>query len=296
MTPLADAVTENADVICAGVVQLYPGEEGPIVALRNVELKVQAGEMLAIVGPSGSGKTTLLSLRSGMLRPTAGKVLVAGHDMARVGERGISKLRSTELGLLLQEPLHNLIPYATPLDNLAFARRGAKRRGWPLRWEPAELIETFGLARVANRPVYQLSSGEQQKVAIASALAPSPRVLLADEPTCQLDARGRESVIESLSIAHELSGATIIVVTHDSAVAEALPRALAISHGVIASEGRGGRRFAVVNRDGTVQLPAEIAANFPAGTLFHVSVDDNVVQLRPEEDPSEGIPDQDGIG
>ena len=283
MTPLPEAVAENADVICAGVVQLYPGEEGPIVALRNVELKVSAGEMLAIVGPSGSGKTTLLSLLSGMLRPTAGKVLVAGHDMARIGERGISKMRSTELSLLLQEPLHNLIPYATPLDNLAFAQRGARRRGWPLRWEPAELIETFGLARVANRPVYQLSSGEQQKVAIASALASSPRVLLADEPTCQLDARGRESVIESLSIAHELSGATIIVVTHDSAVAEALPRALAISHGVIASEGRGGRRFAVVNRDGTVQLPAEVAARYPAGTLFHVSVDDNVVQLRPEE-------------
>ena len=295
MTPLPEAVAENADVICAGVVQLYPGEEGPIVALRNVELKVSAGEMLAIVGPSGSGKTTLLSLLSGMLRPTAGKVLVAGHDMARIGERGISKMRSTELSLLLQEPLHNLIPYATPLDNLAFAQRGARRRGWPLRWEPAELIETFGLARVANRPVYQLSSGEQQKVAIASALASSPRVLLADEPTCQLDARGRESVIESLSIAHELSGATIIVVTHDSAVAEALPRALAISHGVIASEGRGGRRFAVVNRDGTVQLPAEVAARFPAGTLFHVSVDDNVVRLRPEDHPVERSPDQDGI-
>src|ERR1700733_12485476 len=179
MTPQADQVTETADVVCAGVVQLYPGEEGPIVALRNVELEVRAGEMLAIVGPSGSGKTTLLSLLSGMLRPTAGKVLVAGHDMARLSERGVSRLRSTELGLLLQEPLHNLIPYATAIDNLAFARRGARRRGWPMRWEPAELVETFGLQRVATRPVYQLSSGEQQRVAIASALAPSPRVLLA---------------------------------------------------------------------------------------------------------------------
>jgi putative ABC transport system ATP-binding protein len=279
----ARPAADSSDVICAGVVQLYPGEEGPIVALRNVELEVRTGEMLAIVGPSGSGKTTLLSLLSGMLRPTAGKVLVGGHDMARLSERGVSKLRSTELGLLLQEPLHNLIPYATALDNLAFAQRGARRRGWAMRWVPAELIETFGLERVADRPVYQLSSGEQQRVAIASALATSPRVLLADEPTCQLDPRGRESVIESLRIAHELSGATIIVVTHDSAVAEALPRALAISHGVIASEGRGGRRFAVVNRDGTVQLPAEVAARYPAGTLFHVSVADNVVELRPED-------------
>lgn len=294
MMPLPETITESADVVCSGVVQLYPGEEGPIVALRNVELEVRTGEMLAIVGPSGSGKTTLLSLLSGMLRPTAGKVLVAGHDMARLGERGVSRLRCTELALLLQDPLHNLIPYATALDNLAFATRGARRRGWPLRWESTELIETFGLERFASRPVHQLSGGEQQRVAIASALAPSPRVLLADEPTCQLDPRGRDSVIETLKIAHELSGATIIVVTHDSMVAEALPRALAISHGVIASEGRGGRRFAVVNRDGTVQLPAEIAAHYPAGTLFHVSVADNVVQLRPEDDLDEGTPDQDG--
>ena len=183
------------------MVQLYPGEEGPIVALRNVELEVRAGEMLAIVGPSGSGKTTLLSLLSGLLRPTAGKVLVAGHDMARLGERGVSRLRCTELGLLLQEPLHNLIPYATALDNLAFAQRGARRRALAdCAGSRRSSSRRFGLERVAARPVYQLSSGEQQRVAIASALAPSPRVLLADEPTCQLDARGRESVIESLSM------------------------------------------------------------------------------------------------
>lgn len=296
MTPLAEQASEESDVLCAGVVQLYPGEEGPIVALRNVELEVRAGELLAIVGPSGSGKTTLLSLLSGMLRPTAGKVVVAGHDMARLGERGLNRLRCTELALLLQDPLHNLIPYATALDNLAFATRGARRRGWPLRWQSAELIETFGLERFAHRPVHQLSGGEQQRVAIASALAPSPRVLLADEPTAALDPRGRDSVIESLKIAHELSGATIVVVTHDVAVAEALPRALAISHGVIASEGRGGRRFTVLNRDGTVQLPAEVAVRYPAGTLFHVSADDNVVQLRPEDSPGEDGPGQDGVG
>ena len=289
MTPLPDTRPSDAgaDVICAGVVQLYPGEDGPIVALRNVDLEVPAGEMLAVIGPSGSGKTTLLSLLSGLLRPTAGKVLVAGHDMARLNERGVRRLRCTELGLLLQEPLHNLLPYATPLDNLAFTQRGARRRRWPLRWEPAELIETFGLERVARRPVFQLSAGEQQKVAIASALAPSPRVLLADEPTCQLDASGREAVIEGLRRAHEVSGATVIVVTHDQAVAEAMPRALAISHGVVASEGRGGRRFAVVNRDGTLQLPPEVIARYAAGTLFTVTVDDDVVQLRPEAEAEE---------
>jgi putative ABC transport system ATP-binding protein len=225
-----------------------------------------------------------------MLRPTAGKVLVAGHDMARMEERGISRLRATDLALLLQDPLENLIPYATALENLAFVQRGARRRRWHLRWAPEELVETFGLGRIATRPVYQLSGGEQQKVAMASAVATSPRVLVADEPTTGLDAIGRAAVLEGLQRAHELSGATIIVATHDAITAATFPRTLTISHGLIGSEGRGGRRFAVVGRDGAIQLPAEVAALYPAGSLFQVVVTDTAVELRPEaqDEPEPG--------
>ncbi len=296
MTPVADAAVADTrgDVICAGVVHVYPGEEGPIVALRNVEFEARSGEMLAVLGPSGSGKTTLLSVLTGLLRPTAGKVLLAGHDMAQIDEKGLSRLRSTELALLLQDPMQNLVPYATTLENLAFVQRGARRRGWPLRWSPDELAETFGLGPVARRPVHQLSGGEQQRVAMASAVATSPNVLLADEPTCQLDAAARDSVIDALRRAHELSGATVIVVTHDSAVAAALPRTLTISHGVIGSEGRGGKRFSIVGRDGTVQLPAEVLARYPPGTLLRVEDEGMLIELRPEievesEDPG-GVP------
>jgi len=292
MTPVAEAAVADArgDIICAGVVHVYPGEEGPIVALRNVEFEARSGEMLAVLGPSGSGKTTLLSVLTGLLRPTAGRVLLAGHDLARLDDQGLSRLRSTELALLLQDPLQNLIPYATPLENLAFVQRGARRRGWPLRWGPEELAETFGLGPVARRPVHQLSGGEQQRVAMASAVATSPRVLLADEPTCQLDTVARDSVIDALRRAHDLSGATIIVVTHDSAVAEALPRTPAISHGVIGSEGRGGQRFSIVGRDGTVQLPAEVVARYPPGTLFRIAVEGTVVELRPEHEVESEAP------
>ena len=275
----------GAEVVCTGVVHVYPGEDAPIVALRNVELRVRAGEMLAVVGPSGSGKSTLLALLSGLLRPTAGSVLVGGHDMARLDARGLGRLRGTELALLLQDPLRNLLPYATALENLGFAARGARRRRWPLRWGGDELIEAFGLGPVARRPVHQLSGGEQQRVAMASAMATSPRVLLADEPTSGLDGAGRDAVIDGLRHAHALSGATVIIVTHDTAVAESLPRSLGISHGVVGSEGRGGRRFAVVGRDGSVQLPAEIAARYPAGTVFSVTAsDEGGVQLWPEPD------------
>jgi ABC-type lipoprotein export system ATPase subunit len=286
MTPQPEPATRALDlaVLCAGLVHIYPGEPAPIVALRNIDLEVKEGEMVALLGPSGSGKSTLLSVLTGLLRPTAGRVLVGGHDVARLDGRGLGRLRSTELALLLQDPLQNLLPYATPLENFAFAQRGARRRRWPLRWTPEELIETFGLGHVARRPVHRLSGGEQQKVAMASAVATSPSVLVADEPTTGLDPAGRDAVIDGLRRAHEVSGATLIVATHDTVTAEAFPRTVTISHGMIGSEGRGGQHFAVVGRDGALQLPADVAVLYPAGTLFRVAVNESVVELHPELD------------
>lgn len=292
MTALAEPSVAELDVLCAGLVHIYPGEDAPIVALRNVDLEVRAGEMVAFLGPSGSGKSTLLSVLSGLVRPTAGKVLVAGHDMSRVDGRGLNRLRSTELALLLQDPLQNLLPYATPLENLTFAQRGARRRGWGLRWTADELIDSFGLGAVARRPTFHLSAGEQQKVAMASAVATSPRVLVADEPTTGLDAAGRDAVIDGLRNAHQMSGATVIVATHDAFTAEAFPRTLTISHGVIGSEGRAGRRFVVVGRDGTVQLPGEVAALYPAGSLFQVVLKEDLVELRPEVEEESAAEDE----
>ncbi len=293
MTALASSqpAEPGGGVRCAGLVHIYPGEEEPIVALRNIALEVEPGEMVALLGPSGSGKSTLLAVLSGLLRPTAGRVLVAGHDMTRVGERGLSRLRATELALLLQDPLQNLIPYATGLENLVFAQRGASRRRWPLRWTPEELVDIFGLGSMAQRPVHQLSAGEQQKVAMATAVATCPRVLVADEPTTNLDATGRDTVIDGLRRAHELSGASIIVATHDTVTAAALPRTLTISHGTIASEGRGGRRFAVLGRDGALQLPPDVAALYPSGGLFRVRTRGAGIELQPEGDPEGTSPD-----
>ena len=151
------------------------------------------------------------------------------------------------------------------------AQRGARRRGGPLRWSPDGQIDAFGLEAVARRPVHRSSGGEQQRVALASAMATSPRVLLADEPTVRLDPAGRDAVIDNLRRAHELSGATVVIVTHDTALAEALPRTLGISHGVVGTERRAGHRYAVAGRDGSVQLPPEIAARFPAGTVFAIT-------------------------
>ena len=286
MTSIETPTPAGADVVCAGLVHVYTSEQGPVAALRNADLVVKAGEMLAIVGPSGSGKTTLMSLLSGLLQPTAGSVLIGGQDITQLDAASLSRLRATELSLLLQDPLRNLLPYATTSQNISFAARGARRRGWPLRWSTEELVEQMGLAELADRPVYRLSAGQQNRAAIASALASSPRVLLADEPTGQLDPHSRDMVIAALRDARELSGATVIVVTHDRAVSEALPRSLAIENGAIGAEGRGAERFAVVGGSGTIQLPPEILASYPSGTLLTVHLDADGIILRARQDRS----------
>ena len=283
MTSIETPISAGAEVVCAGLVHVYTSEQGPIAALRNADLVAEAGEMLAIVGPSGSGKTTLMLLLSGLLQPTAGSVLIDGQDITQLDAPSLSRMRATKLSLLLQDPLRNLLPYATINQNISFAARGALRRGWPLRWSTEEIVERMGLAELADRPVYRLSAGQQNRAAIASALATSPRVLLADEPTGQLDPHSRDMVIAALRDARELSGATVIVVTHDRAVSEALPRSLVIESGAIGAEGHGAERFAVVGGSGTIQLPPEILARYPSGTLLAVHLDAGGIVLRPRE-------------
>jgi putative ABC transport system ATP-binding protein len=283
MTSIDTPILASAEVVCAGLVHVYTSEQGPVVALRNADLVVEAGEMLAIVGPSGSGKTTLMMLLAGLLQPTAGSVLIGGQDITQLDAASLSRLRATELSLLLQDPLRNLLPYATVSQNISFAARGARRRGWPLRWSTEELVHRMGLGELAGRPVYRLSAGQQNRAAIASALATSPRVLLADEPTGQLDPHSRDMVIAALRDARELSGATVIVVTHDPAVSEALPRSLAIENGAIGAEGRGAERYAVVGGSGTIQLPPEVLARYPSGTLLTVDLDAGGIVLRSRE-------------
>jgi putative ABC transport system ATP-binding protein len=283
MTSIDTPILASAEVVCAGLVHVYTSEQGPVVALRNADLVVEAGEMLAIVGPSGSGKTTLMMLLAGLLQPTAGSVLIGGQDITQLDAASLSRLRATELSLLLQDPLRNLLPYATVSQNISFAARGARRRAWPLRWSTEELVQRMGLGELAGRPVYRLSAGQQNRAAIASALATSPRVLLADEPTGQLDPHSRDMVIAALRDARELSGATVIVVTHDPAVSEALPRSLAIENGAIGAEGRGAERYAVVGGSGTIQLPPEVLARYPSGTLLTVDLDAGGIVLRSRE-------------
>ncbi|MHB1525528.1 MAG: ABC transporter ATP-binding protein [Candidatus Dormibacteria bacterium] len=278
--------SRGLDIHFDGVVHLYPSAEGDVVALRGVDLDVDAGEEFALLGPSGSGKSTVLSLLAGLQRPSAGQIKVGPYDIGRLTNRQLLRLRATEVSLVLQDPARNLLPYATAAQNIEFSQRGARGRGKRPPWKPQELLEELGMGRLALRTVATLSGGEQQRVAIASGVAGAPRLLLVDEPTSQLDTVSRDQVIQLLHRINFELGATVVSVTHDPTVAAAMPRTVTIRDGRVGAEGRRGEEYAVVGRDGSVQLPPDVLERLPPGTLLRVHRHRAGVDLRdPELEP-----------
>jgi ABC-type lipoprotein export system ATPase subunit len=200
-------------------------------------------------------------------------------DIGRLTDAELARLRGTDIGVVLQGAERNLLPYATLDENLWLAQRRAARVR-PSDVEPRERIAGLvGLLGDGHRRVRDLPPGARQRAALAMGMAASPGLLLVDEPTSQLDTAGRDEVIDALERVNEERGTTIVVVTHDAEVGARLGRAVTIRDGRVGAEGRGGREFAVVAGDGTVQLPPEVLGNFPPGTLFAVDHELGTVTL-----------------
>ena len=217
-----------------GVTKEYPGDP-PTRVLHGVDLVVERGELVAIVGPSGSGKSTLLNIVGTLDRPTSGEVWIAGRDTATMDDSDLSGLRSREIGFVFQQFF--LLSGMSVLDNVA---DGALYRGRPRRErrELAEVaLEEVGLGHRLRYDPSQLSGGERQRVAIARALIGRPSVVLADEPTGNLDSRSSQSIMDLL---HQLNaaGTTILVITHDREIAAGLPRQVSVRDGYVAEEVR----------------------------------------------------------
>jgi putative ABC transport system ATP-binding protein len=271
----------GAMVRCEGLVQVYglPGQE--ITALRGVDLVVAEGETMALLGPSGAGKSTLLWLFAGMLRPTAGVVEVCGRRLSDLTARSAAEMRLRDVGVVMQNPGRNLLHNETAVGNVLFAQGPTRRSRAAKRRRTADLLDAVGLTRVAHRPAGRLSGGEQQRLAVAVALANGPRLLLADEPTSQLDHGSAAAVIDLIRAANEDLGTTVVVVTHDPAVGSALGRTVTIRDGRVGAEGHAGEDYLVVSRDGSVQLPAEaLEGVLPPGSLAKAILTADGVQLR----------------
>ena len=212
-----------------GISKTYDQGANEIHAVRGVDLTIDEGEFLVVVGPSGSGKTTLLQLLGGLDRPTAGEIRFEGRDMARLKDGELSDLRLRTLGFIFQQ--FNLIPTLTAAENVeaALAPTGLDRGA--RRGRAEEVLGQVGLGERREHLPSRLSGGEQQRVAIARALANGPRVILADEPTGNLDSRTADEVVRLLGSLCEDEGVTVVLVTHDENVARHARRRLTMADG-----------------------------------------------------------------
>lgn len=218
-------------VRCRGLDLTYRQDGADIVALADVALTVAEGESVAVLGPSGSGKSSLLTTLAGLQPPTAGVVEVLGLRMDRLKPAWLQSVRATDLGLMLQNPARNLLALATVAENIDVAQQAAGGSRSTRRQRTAELLAAVDLTGAEGKRVQALSGGEQQRVALAVALANRPRLLLADEPTSQLDRATGRRVAALLQEAHRREGAALLVVTHDDEVAGLFDRTVVIRDG-----------------------------------------------------------------
>lgn len=221
-------------ITCENLVKIYKTKDTEVVALQGLDLDIKYGEMMAIIGNSGSGKSTLLNMIGGLDRPSAGKLIVNGIDLLRIKHSDLTVYKKSTVGFVWQNNARNLIPYLSARQNVELPMVISKKSGY--RKRAAELLKLVGLDERMNNRLRELSGGEQQRVAIAIAMANEPRILLADEPTGAVDTTTATQIYKALRRLNKETGVTVIIVTHDRGVAKNVDRVVAISDGKTSSE------------------------------------------------------------
>lgn len=273
-------------IVCDNLVRIYQTGSVEVQALQGVDLLVDPGELIAVVGASGSGKSTLLSLLAGTDVPTAGRARVDGRDLLALSRAERVHYRRHTVGFVRQQPASNLVPYLTARQvvDLPMTLAGVPRRD--RRERAATLLDTLGVADCADRRPGQLAGGEQMRVAIAVALANEPRVLLADEPTGELDTETSGEVFEALRTVNRTLGTTIVIVTHDTGVSGQVERTVAIRDGRTSSEvlrqagAAESVEYAVMDRAGRVQVPKEYREALALTRRVRLSLEADHVAVR----------------
>lgn len=322
-TRAAPAYGHDALIVCDRLVRIFSAGGVEVQALQGLDLLVRRGELMALVGASGSGKSTLMNILAGLDTPTAGAAKVAGHDLLTMTAKSRLRYRREVVGFIWQQTSRNLLPYLTAAQNVALplqlsgaaggegdsargaaggnARRPRPRSRSRARAQRAlELLELLGIADCRDRHPHEMSGGQQQRTAIAVALATNPAVLLADEPTGELDSHTAEQIFTAFRTANEHLGTTIVIVTHDKAVADEVRRTVAIRDGrtstevlrrneVDAATGHEtvvAREYATLDRAGRLQLPAEYTRALGMRDRVALELEEDHIAVRADDDAS----------
>ena len=286
-------------IVSENLVKIYKTRDIEVVALQGLDLTVERGELMAIIGNSGSGKSTFLNMIGGLDRPSAGKLTVDGKNLFGMTPRELVRYKRETVGFVWQNNARNLVPYLTARQNVCLPMTFAGEKKKADR--AAELLELVGMAAKKDRKLSQLSGGEQQRVAIAIALANHPKLLLADEPTGAVDVKTGSDLLDLFRRLNRELGLTIVIVTHDRMLAKKVSRVVAIRDGKTSSElvlrqnlrqqldAVGGfeemqEEFAVLDQAGRVQIPREVLQRLALkGNRVRIEVEDGKILLIPPE-------------
>ncbi|WP_241681633.1 ABC transporter ATP-binding protein [Streptomyces sp. CB01881] len=292
----------GAAIVCDRLVRIFSAEGIEVQALQGLELTIQQGDLVALVGASGSGKSTLLTILAGLDVPTAGTATVAGCDLLEMSGRERLRYRREVVGFIWQQTARNLLPFLTAAENIALpmqlrGRRGAGAgRSKQQAARVAELLEAMDLGDLAHRRPSEMSGGQQQRVAIAVAMANNPPVLLADEPTGELDSETGAGIFEAFRTVNRELGATVVIVTHDPMVAAEVRRTVAIRDGRTSSEvlrrtvtdehgeeSVNEREYVMLDRTGRVQLPVKFLEALGMEHRVAVDLGADHIAVRPDD-------------
>ncbi len=281
----------SVEIECVDLVRIYRGAGVEVQALQGLNLRVERGELTAIVGASGSGKSTLLSILSALDVASAGRVHVAGRDLLALTPRQRAEYRRTVAGFVWQQTARNFLPGLTIAENLDLTLSVGRipRRERPAR--AAEMLSMLDVAGVADRRPGQVTGSERQRAAIALGLANGCRVLFADEPTGELDDASSAQVLAAMRAVNERSGVTVLIVTHDSGVADHVRRTVGIRDGRTSVEvwrdeagpGRDAREYAVLDRAGRLQLPREHIDRLGMRDRVRLQLESDHIRVQPAE-------------
>ncbi|WP_128376635.1 ABC transporter ATP-binding protein [Streptomyces cavernae] len=310
------AYGHDALITCDRVVRVFSTEGVEVQALQGLDLLVREGELMALVGASGSGKSTLMNILAGLDTPTAGSARVAGADLLTMTAKDRLRYRRETVGFVWQQTARNLLPYLTAAQNVVLPMQLRGGQGWftgkrvrrARGTRALELLELLGVADCRGRRPDQMSGGQQQRVAIAVALANAPAVLLADEPTGELDSHTAEDIFAAFRTANETLGTTIVIVTHDQTVAGEVRRTVAIRDGrtstevlrrtevdeATGQEAVVAREYAMLDRAGRLQLPADYTRALDMRDRVALELESDHIGVWPDDSTPSGTSERSG--